>query len=95
MGLNMVAETRPKKMLAKMMRIQWNGDSIPYKLEDLLNIDIGEELVKYRCLTGLSESEVAQKLGVSEDYIRLIEWGLVKGVSTNMRQRIVTLVLSR
>ena len=95
MGLNMVAETRPKNMLAKMMRIQWNGNSIPYKLEDLLNINVGEELVKYRCLTGESESEVAKKLGVSEDFIRLIEWGLVHNVTVKIRQRIVELVLSR
>ena len=95
MGLNLVAETGPKSMLAKMMRIQWNGNSIAYKPEELRNINVGEELVKYRCLTGISESEVAKKLGVSEDYIRLIEWGLVNNVSTKIRHRIVELVLSR
>lgn len=95
MGLNIMAETTPKKMLTKMMRIQWNGASIAYKPEELVNINVGEELVRYRCLTGISESEVAEKLGVSEDYVRLIEWGLVLNVSTKIRQCIIELVLSR
>ena len=60
---------------------------------DLSNINLGQALVRYRNLTGLSEHEVAEKLGLSKNYIRLLEWGLVNHVSSKMRWRIIKLLV--
>lgn len=57
------------------------------------NINLGRALVRYRNLTGLSEYEVAEKLGLSKNYIRLLEWGLVNHVSSKVRWRILKLLV--
>ena len=60
---------------------------------ELSNINLGRALVRYRNLTGLSEHEVAEKLGLSKNYIRLLEWGLVNHVSNKVRWRILKLLV--
>lgn len=55
-------------------------------------INVGQELVKYRYLRGLSTGELAEKLGLAEDYVCLIEWGLVRNVPKKTRQGIIELV---
>jgi len=59
---------------------------------DFSNINLGRALVRYRNLTGLSEHEVAEKLGLSQNYVRLIEWGLVNHVSHKVRGQILNLL---
>ena len=59
---------------------------------EFFSINVGDELVKYSSLKGLSENELAEELGVSANYVRLIEWGLIRNVSSKVRQRTLELV---
>jgi predicted transcriptional regulator len=52
----------------------------------------GLRRVKYRRKTGVGQEEVAMQLGISTNYITLIEWGLARNVSPQLRQRIVEMV---
>ena len=55
-------------------------------------VNVGQILVKYRSLRGISTGEIAEKLGLTEDYVCLLEWGLVRNVSNGTRQGIIKLI---
>ena len=86
------ADTTSSSILIGMARKGRAGSSISLDSDELANINIGQELVRFRSLNGCSESEVAEALGISKNYVRLIEWGLVRNVSPKLRQRILELV---
>ena len=90
--MNKVDITATGNILVEMTPKEWHRASILFKSTDDIPFNIGEELVKFRRKTGVSQEEVASQLGISTNYITLIEWGLARNVSPQLRQRIVKMV---
>jgi DNA-binding XRE family transcriptional regulator len=90
--MNKVDITATGNILVEMTPKEWHRASILFKSTDDVPFNIGEELVKYRRKTGVGQEEVAMQLGISTNYITLIEWGLARNVSPQLRQRIVEMV---
>ena len=90
--MNKVDKTATGNILVEMTPKEWHRASILFKSTDDVPFNIGEELVKYRRKTGVGQEEVAMQLGISTNYITLIEWGLARNVSPQLRQRIVEMV---
>jgi DNA-binding XRE family transcriptional regulator len=90
--MNKVDITATGNILVEMTPKEWHRASILFKSTDDIPFNIGEELVKFRRKTGVSQEEVASQLGISTNYITLIEWGLARNVSPQLRQRIVEMV---
>ena len=93
--MNKVDITATGNILVEMTPKEWHRASILFKSADDIPFNIGEELVKYRRSTGVSQEEVATQLGISTNYITLIEWGLARNVSPQLRQRIVEMVTAK
>jgi len=94
--VNAIAKTATTSLLTNFGQPEWDTTAhISPQKKEFLNINLGKELAKYRGLKGLGESEIAEKLGVSANYVRLIEWGLIRNVSTKMRRQIIDMVHSR
>jgi len=90
--MNKVDITATGNILVEMTPKEWHRASILFKSTDDIPFNVGEELVKFRRKTGVSQEEVASQLGISTNYITLIEWGLARNVSPQLRQRIVEMV---
>ena len=90
--MNKVNTTTSGNVLVEMTPKEWLRASILFKTNDEMPINLGEELVRYRRKTGTSLDETAQRLGISVNYVTLIEWGLARNVSPQLRQRITDMV---
>ena len=87
-----VDTTASGNILVEMTPKEWHKASILFRPieDDLLNI--GEELVRYRRKTGVGLDEMAKKLDITTNYVSLIEWGLARHITPQLRQRITNLV---
>ena len=87
-----VGETTTGNILVEITPKEWDAVVLFFKASDVFAIHLGEELARYRRQTGLSQSEVAKKLGVSRTYVSFIERGIADNVSLKVRKRIAQLV---
>jgi hypothetical protein len=87
-----IADTISSSILMGMTRQGSTEGLTSVDSEEHDDIDLGQVLVRFRSQNGCSESDVAECLGISMNYVRLIEWGLVRNVSPKLRQRILDLV---
>ncbi len=87
-----VGETTAGNILVEMTPREWEAVTMLFKANDIFIDHLGEELARYRRESGLSQSAVAHKLGVSRAYVSLIERGLADNVSNEVRRRIAQLV---
>ena len=90
--MNKVDVTSSGNVLVEMTPKEWHRASILFKSNADLPVNIGEELVKYRRKLGVGLDDTAKTLGISTNYVTLIEWGLARNVSPQLRQRILELV---
>ena len=90
--MNKVDITSSGNVLVEMTPKEWHRASILFKSNNDLPVNIGEELVKYRRKAGVGLDDTAKTLGISTNYVTLIEWGLARNVSPQLRQRILELV---
>lgn len=90
--MNKIDVTASGNVLVEMTPKEWHRASILFKSSDDLPVNIGEELVKFRRKAGVGLDDTAKKLGISTNYVTLIEWGLARNVSPQLRQRILELV---
>lgn len=90
--MNKVDTTSSGNILVEMTPKEWHRASILFKTveDDLINI--GEELVRYRRKTGIGLEEMAKSLGITTNYVSLIEWGLARRITPQLRQRIIEMV---
>lgn len=90
--MNKINTTSTGNIVVEMTPKEWSRASTLFKADDDLVINIGEELVRFRRKTGTRLEEAAKMLGISTNYVTLIEWGLARNVSPQLRQRITEMV---
>jgi len=93
--MNKIDTTATGNVLVEMTPKEWHRASILFKASEDVTIDLGEEILRYRRQTGTSLADTAKQLGISSNYVSLIEWGLANNVTPQLRQRILNLAGSR
>ena len=90
--MNWIADTLSDGSLIGQSQNDVAGSRLSFELPDTSDVSLGQRLVRYRSRSGFSESDVAESLGISINYVRLIEWDLICHVSPQLNQRIMALV---
>lgn len=93
--MNKIDTTATGNVLVEMTPKEWHRASILFKASEDVSIDLGEEILRYRRQTGTSLADTAKQLGISSNYVSLIEWGLANNVTPQLRQRILNLAGSQ
>ncbi len=87
-----IGETISGNILVEMTPLEWAAVSDLFKTKVGFTLGLGGELAKYRKNRGLTQTEMAQLLGISPSYVSRIERGLANNVSVAIKQRVIALL---